>query len=104
MLVLEMRNFKRCFPFSLNIISIFLASATRSAGQAPIATDNVCLRLQNVSDNLSGPPSLESDGLLRCYSQNELCNQVQFCSTGSDEGNNVVALDCKFLKPNVILL
>ena len=87
-----MGNCKKCFHF-FNVTSIFLALATRSAGQAPIATDDICLREQNVPDNLSCP---RLDGQLQCYSRNELCNQVQFCADGSDEGNSLRALDCKF--------
>ena len=34
---------------------------------------------------------------LQCYTQEELCNGVDLCEGGSDEGNNetIVSLECK---------
>ena len=46
------------------------------------------------SDNLSCP---RLDGVLQCYRQSEFCNGpfTPFCTGGSDEGTNLVSLDCK---------
>ena len=63
-----------------------------------IATDDPCaadLGVASPSDNLSCefiPPA----GGTFCYSRSELCNNSQTCATGSDEGANIAALDCKF--------
>lgn len=62
-----------------------------------IATNDSCaadLGVASPSDNLSCefvPP-----GGTRCYFRSELCNGGQICLTGSDEGANIAALDCKF--------
>ena len=53
----------------------------------------------NPADNLSCP---RLDGVLQCYPQSELCNSppgprnvsFEVCLGGSDEGADLVALDC----------
>ena len=55
--------------------------------------DDVCLREQGVTDNLSCP---RTDGVLQCYPRSELCNGVEFCDDGSDEGRSLDALDCEY--------
>ena len=71
-----------------------------------IASDDPCaadLGVPSPSDNLSCefiPPS----GGTFCYPREELCNTNQICITGSDEGANIAALDCKFCMQIIILL
>lgn len=45
-------------------------------------------------DNLSCP---RLDEALQCYTQAELCNGIQDCDGGSDEGQDLVSLECKQL-------
>ncbi len=45
-------------------------------------------------DNLSCPRNDPNNDPLECYQTAELCNGVNFCDDGSDEGG-VAALDCK---------
>ncbi len=46
-------------------------------------------------DNLSCPRDNPLTDPLECYQTAELCNGVDFCDDGTDEGG-VAALDCKF--------
>ena len=77
------------------------------AGAIPIGTDDPCaaeLGVSSPSDNLSC--EFVSPGGTRCYFRAELCNGDmavegatpfnRVCLTGSDEGANIAALDCKF--------
>lgn len=63
-----------------------------------IASDDPCaadLGVPSPSDNLSCefiPPG----GGTFCYNRTDLCNNSSTCVTGSDEGTNIAALDCKF--------
>ncbi len=45
-------------------------------------------------DNLSCPRDNPLTDPLECYQTTELCNGIDFCDDGSDEGG-VAALDCK---------
>lgn len=45
----------------------------------------------NPSDNLSCP---RLDNILQCFSEAQFCNGVEDCTGGTDEGLNLVALDC----------
>ena len=59
-----------------------------------IGRDDPCaaeLGVVSPSDNLS----CEFGETLRCYSREQLCNGTRDCLTGSDEGDNIAALDCK---------
>ena len=63
-----------------------------------IATDDPCaadLGVDSPSDNLSCEFVGPINGTF-CYSRSELCNTDRICFTGSDEGDNIAALDCKF--------
>ncbi len=46
-------------------------------------------------DNLSCPRDDPINDPLECYQTAQLCDGVDFCDDGSDEGG-VAALDCKF--------
>ena len=62
-----------------------------------IATDDPCaadLGVASPSDNLSC--EFVAPGGTFCYSRSQLCNGNPICLTGSDEGTNIAALDCKF--------
>ena len=62
-----------------------------------IATNDPCaadLGVASPSDNLSC--EFVVPGGTFCYFRSELCNGGQICLTGSDEGANIAALDCKF--------
>ena len=64
-------------------------------GNNDICTNSVFEGGASPSDNLFCPtdPGLPE---LRCYSRSELCNGMDFCSSGSsDEGGNINALECK---------
>ena len=69
---------------------LFSAAVRRADGQGSIATFRPC-----GIDNLSCPNTDPS--VLECYTRNELCNDFDNCDGGSDEGMNLVALDCKLL-------
>ena len=77
---------------------LLLAVAQRVAGQGQIGRAFPCQAPgsdpdQNFAeDNLSCPNTDQS--ILDCYSRTELCNAVEFCDGGSDEGTNIVALEC----------
>lgn len=47
-------------------------------------------------DNLSCP-RLNDSFPLECYTRGMLCDGDNFCTGGSDEGENLVALDCELL-------
>ena len=62
-----------------------------------IATRDLCaadLGVASPSDNLSC--EFVAPGGTFCYFRSELCNGNRVCLTGSDEGDNIAALDCKF--------
>lgn len=62
-----------------------------------IGTDDPCaanLTVASPSDNLSC--EFVTPGATFCYFRSELCNNNSVCLTGSDEGTNIAALDCKF--------
>lgn len=77
----------------LKVISL-LGLINFSAGQAPIAFDDICQREQSTVDNLSCP---RIDEVLECYNRSELCDGTPFCNGGSDEGTNLLALDCELI-------
>lgn len=63
-----------------------------------IGNDDPCaeeLGVPSPSDNLSC--EFVAPGGTRCYSRSELCNGNPICFTGSDEGTNIPALDCKIM-------
>ena len=76
-----------------------LVLAVISSGQAQdltIANDDPCaadLGVPSPSDNLSC--EFVTPGGTFCYLRSELCNGASVCFTGSDEGANIAALDCK---------
>ena len=76
----------------VKVTCLLLSVITYSNGQAPIAYDDVCLTQQGFVDNLSCP---RSDGALQCYARSALCDTTRLCAGGSDEGDNLNALDCK---------
>jgi len=83
----------------LVVLSLLLAVVQRAAGQdlligslRPCEVDSATdPDPNNPTDNLSCP-RLDDD--LQCYSQAQLCNNQTDCMGGSDEGENLVALDC----------
>lgn len=54
----------------------------------------------NPTDNLSCP---RLDSILQCYPLSQLCNRVQDCDGGSDEGSDLVALECSKLSASHII-
>ena len=90
--------------FLSQLALIVLAVVKFSSGQTvppsnqtlDIGNDDPCaeeLGVSSPSDNLSC--EFVVPGGMRCYSRSELCNGDQICLTGSDEGDNIAALDCK---------
>ena len=69
---------------------LFSAAVRRAEGQGTIATFRPC-----GVDNLSCPNT--DPTILECYTRNELCNDFVDCVGGSDEGTDLVSLDCKLL-------
>ena len=57
------------------------------AGQLPIPPG------RRFSDNLSCPNLNQNE--LECYPRDFLCDTADFCFGGSDEGDNIVSLDCE---------
>ena len=61
------------------------------AGQGQIGFDLPC-----GEDNLSCPRFVNiSQRPLECYVWEDLCDGVEFCEDGTDEGRNIVSLECK---------
>ena len=77
----------------LKVTSLLLSLITYSFAQAPIAFEDTCQDQQGIPDNLSCP---RDDGALQCYRRSQLCDGVEFCDDGSDEGLNLNALDCEY--------
>ena len=88
----------------VTLLCLLLAVVRRTAGQGIIGGSLPCEGPgqnpdpNNDADNLSCPNTDQT--ILQCYSEAELCNDntMPFCDGGSDEGTNLVALDCKFTK------
>ena len=84
----------------VTLLCLLLAVVRRTAGQGTIGGSLPCEAAgqdpdaNNDADNLSCP-NLDPN-VLQCYSEAELCNGNNFCNGGSDEGTNLVALECKF--------
>ena len=82
----------------LVLLFLLFAVARRTAGQGISGQTFPCEAAgedpnpNDPEDNLSCP-GLTND--LVCYSRAELCSGIPFCSGGSDEGLNLLALDCK---------
>lgn len=83
----------------LVVLYLFLAVAHRVVGQdlqignrRPCQDPGFDPDPNNPEDNLSCP--LLNPNLLQCYSEAQLCDGDEFCDGGSDEGDNVVALEC----------
>ena len=81
----------------LTVLAVLVLAIVASvqAQDLTIANDDPCaarLGQDSPSDNLSCE---FSTGDLECYPRSQLCNGVSFCLTGSDEGDNIAALDCK---------
>ena len=80
------------------LFCLLLAIAGRTSGQdLLIGNLRPCQDLgadpdpSNPTDNLSCP---RLDNILQCYPEAQLCDGVQDCLTGSDEGVDIVALYC----------
>ena len=78
---------KRISILYLLLAAIFLPS---TLGQGSIGNELPC-----GVDNLSCP-RIENTPL-ECYNMTMLCDGMDFCTGGSDEGRNLVSLDCKCL-------
>lgn len=70
---------------------IFLLAATwfhrYAAGQSTCAD-------KGFNDNLSCPP--DASGNVTCLTVSDICDDIETCSDGADEGETNSALDCKF--------
>ena len=83
------------------LFCLLLTVAQRVVGQSSVGVELPCQAPSsdpdpnNPRDNLSCPNTDPS--ILECYSRAELCNNVQFCTGGSDEGADLVALECRKL-------
>ena len=80
------------------LVCLLLAVVQRTVGQSlTIGNDLPCEQpgedpdANNDRDNLSCPLF---DDDLQCYSRAMLCDGTQFCQGGSDEGENLNALEC----------
>ena len=85
-----------CFA-ELALLALAVITSSVNAQDPTIANDDPCaadLTVPSPSDNLSC--EFVSPGGTFCYSRSELCNGNLACLTGSDEGANIAALDCKF--------
>lgn len=81
----------------ISFLCLLLAAiAMPSLGQGPIGNETPC-----GEDNLSCP---RIDQTLQCYNKTMLCDGTPFCSGGSDEGANLVSLDCEFSYTIIIVL
>ena len=80
------------------LLCLFLTVAQRVVGQSSIGLTLPCQAegfdpdSNNPSDNLSCPNT--DPTILECYSMAQLCDGVGDCDGGSDEGDDLVALDC----------
>ena len=82
----------------LTVLTVLVLAVAVSvqAQDLTIANDDPCavsLGVPSPSDNLSC--EFSTPGQEACYARSQLCNGVNFCLTGSDEGDNIAALDCK---------
>ena len=80
------------------LVCLLLAVVQRTVGQSlTIGNDLPCEQsgvdpdANNDRDNLSCP---RVDDVLQCYSRDMLCDGTEFCQGGSDEGENLNALEC----------
>ena len=79
------------------LFCLLLAVVRRASGQGligialPCQDPNVDPDQDNPRDNFSCP---RFDGMLQCYSFDELCDGDAFCASGSDEGMDLIALEC----------
>ena len=86
-------------PFKLMFLVLAIISFSNGQEVPPqarsIGEDDPCAEVLGVSspsDNLSC--EFSPSGTI-CYNRTELCNGEPLCVTGSDEGFNIAALDCK---------
>lgn len=81
--------------FFFKIVTLLVVFTTFSSGQpslpGPIAFDDVCRREQRM-ENLSCP---QTDGVLQCLSLSQICDGVEDCNNGADEGRSLNSLNCK---------
>ena len=84
------------------LVCLLLAVVQRTVGQSfSIGNDLPCEDRDdpdpnNDRDNLSCP--LLDPNELQCYSRDMLCDGNEDCDGGSDEGTNLVALECSKLQ------
>ena len=84
--------------FMMAIVNFSSGQTILSNQTLDIGNDDPCaeeLGVPSPSDNLSC--EFVAPGGTRCYSRSELCNGNPICLTGSDEGTNIAALDCKIM-------
>ena len=72
----------------LLLFCLFTVVARRVAGQGAVARLLPC-----GVDNLSCPNTDQS--ILECYPFTQLCDTIEQCDGGSDEGTDLVALECE---------
>ena len=79
------------------LFCLLLAVVRRASGQGligielPCQDPNIDPDPDNFRDNFSCP---RLDEALQCYSFDELCDDIALCEGGSDEGMDLVALEC----------
>ena len=82
----------------LTLLALLLAVVRRAAGQGAVGVSFPCEAPgedpdpQFPTDNLSCP--IANQAFLECYSRAQLCDGVNDCSGGSDEGATLVSLEC----------
>lgn len=93
---------KQLSQISLLVLALLTSAHGQDLAAVPpeariIAEDDPCaadLGVASPSDNLSC--EFVAPGGTFCYARSELCDNNRICLTGSDEGDNIAALDCKF--------
>ena len=74
------------------ILSVLLLLQSHCSTAQPALEGGIGFALPCGEDNLSCP---RLDNALQCYTQAQLCNRIQDCAGGSDEGMNLISLACK---------
>ena len=80
----------KMFSITLLMMCYFFNSCNTETFES--LSQNFCLNLGGVEDNLSCPDV--SEGMGNCFSRGSLCDGVWDCSSGLDEGESLMNLMC----------